>query len=705
VKIDRAVLRTRVGRRIFGLFVICAIVPIAALAGLSFGLVSAQLEEQSQRRLHHAARIIGLAIYERLVFLDAEAERFLLRWKADPAAAAVASHEELTRRFIGLELVGRAGRRAVFGIPSGVTELTAAERDGVESGRAVVVTRIRPGEPAAVALARAAGPGPEPEILVAEVDTRYLWGSSDAVPLPALTELCVLDSAGQVLVCTLPLSAAALQRATRREVRSGAIPFEWSSPEADYLASTWQVFLPSRFASPAWTVVLSESKRDVLASLVYFRQVFPLVVVLSLCAVVLLSVRLIRRNLVPLDRLQEGTRQIAQRRFDSRVSVTSGDEFEELAGSFNRMAEQLGRQFHALGTMAEITQIVLSSLEARRVVETVIARLGDVCPCDRAAVILTEETTSFGSTMYLDDPSGVRRMLEAGVILRQADAEALVSGRVATVAQGPLPAYLAPLAERGVRACALFPVLAASRLAAVIVLGYHGAVTASPDDLAQARHLANQVAVALSNARLLHELEQLNWGTLLALARAIDAKSPWTAGHSERVTALALDIGRTLGMTEVELAVLHRGGLLHDIGKIGTPAEILDKPSRLSDEELRIMRQHAGVGASILEPITAYREVIPIVGQHHEWFDGNGYPAGLAGESISLGARIFSVADVYDALRSDRPYRVGQDREKVIAYIRERSGTQFDPRVVAAFLRVMEDAERAEGAKAPATPA
>jgi HD-GYP domain-containing protein (c-di-GMP phosphodiesterase class II) len=135
------------------------------------------------------------------------------------------------------------------------------------------------------------------------------------------------------------------------------------------------------------------------------------------------------------------------------------------------------------------------------------------------------------------------------------------------------------------------------------------------------------------------------------------------------------------------------------------PARSLDKPSRLSDEELRIMRQHAGVGVSILEPITAYRDVIPIVGQHHEWFDGNGYPQGLAGEAISLGARIFSVADVYDALRSDRPYRVGQDREKVIAYIHERSGTQFDPRVVAAFLRVMGEAGRPDAAAAPAASA
>jgi putative nucleotidyltransferase with HDIG domain len=155
------------------------------------------------------------------------------------------------------------------------------------------------------------------------------------------------------------------------------------------------------------------------------------------------------------------------------------------------------------------------------------------------------------------------------------------------------------------------------------------------------------------------------------------------------VTALAVRIGRAMGRNEAQLAILHRGGLLHDIGKIGTPAEILDKPGKLSDEELRIMRQHPGVGATILEPIGAYAEAIPIVGQHHEWFDGTGYPGGLAGEAINEGARIFAVADVYDALRSDRPYRAGLDRDRVIAYIRERSGSQFDPKVVEAFLAVI----------------
>jgi putative nucleotidyltransferase with HDIG domain len=191
--------------------------------------------------------------------------------------------------------------------------------------------------------------------------------------------------------------------------------------------------------------------------------------------------------------------------------------------------------------------------------------------------------------------------------------------------------------------------------------------------------------ILIANKRL----DELNWGTLKALARAIDANSKWTAGHSERVTELTLSIGRFLGLSRKDLDNLHRAALLHDIGKIGTPGKLIDKTEPLTDEEYRYIRQHPIIGARILEPIEAYAEVIPIVRQHHEWFNGQGYPDGLAGEAITLGARILAVADVYDALSSERPYRPGMTPEQAIGVIRERSGTHFDPLIVEAFLKAM----------------
>lgn len=183
-------------------------------------------------------------------------------------------------------------------------------------------------------------------------------------------------------------------------------------------------------------------------------------------------------------------------------------------------------------------------------------------------------------------------------------------------------------------------------------------------------------------------LEQLDVGTLTALARAIDAKSAWTAGHSERVTNLAMMIANCMGLPARDLQIVHRGGLLHDIGKIGIPATILDKPSELEMEEMKIMREHVTIGVRILEPVPCFREVLPMVAQHHEWFDGSGYPAGLARENISLHARILAVADVYDAIISDRPYRKGIAKQHALEILHNRAGTQFDPLVIDVLRRL-----------------
>ena len=200
------------------------------------------------------------------------------------------------------------------------------------------------------------------------------------------------------------------------------------------------------------------------------------------------------------------------------------------------------------------------------------------------------------------------------------------------------------------------------------------------------------------------KLDRLNWGTLNALARAIDAKSHWTAGHSERVTRLALEIGQRLGLASEALDILHRAGLLHDIGKIATPAEILDKPDRLTEEERHIICQHPEKGERILEPIEDFAPIVPIAMQHHERYDGKGYPSGLAGTQITLGARILAVADVYDAVTSERPYRNGMSVEKATSIIKAGSGTQFDPKVVEVFLEIMKEKRKEENEKALPVP-
>jgi putative nucleotidyltransferase with HDIG domain len=262
---------------------------------------------------------------------------------------------------------------------------------------------------------------------------------------------------------------------------------------------------------------------------------------------------------------------------------------------------------------------------------------------------------------------------------------------------GATPNYLAPMVRSGVKTFWVLPIILKQRPSGFITLGWSLKSTVpNREDLGRGRQLADQMGVALSNARLIKELNEFNWGTLEALARAIDAKSHWTAGHSERVTKLALKIGRLLGLPREEMDVLHRAGLLHDIGKLGIPMDILDKEGKLTRKEEQLMREHVRLGLRILEPIAAYDDVISVVSHHHESFNGDGYPDGLAGKAISLGGRIFAVADSFDALTSNRPYRQALDRDFAIEMIKRGRGSRYDPDIVQAFLEVMAQ-ERGEG--------
>jgi len=185
-------------------------------------------------------------------------------------------------------------------------------------------------------------------------------------------------------------------------------------------------------------------------------------------------------------------------------------------------------------------------------------------------------------------------------------------------------------------------------------------------------------------------LKELYTGLIHSFANAIDAKSPWTKGHSERVTRYALSIAEELGLKEKDMEDLRTAALLHDIGKIGTYDVILDKPDKLDTEELALIRTHPLKGEEILKPIKQLRHLLPIIRHHHERLDGKGYPDGLKDGEIPFLAKIITVADSFDSMTSDRPYRPAPPVAYAMSEIKRCSGTQFDPVAAEAFLRILE---------------
>jgi putative nucleotidyltransferase with HDIG domain/PAS domain S-box-containing protein len=185
------------------------------------------------------------------------------------------------------------------------------------------------------------------------------------------------------------------------------------------------------------------------------------------------------------------------------------------------------------------------------------------------------------------------------------------------------------------------------------------------------------------------ELKGLYDGLIHSFANAIDAKSKWTKGHSERVTHYAVAIAKEMGLLEKDIETLRIAALLHDVGKIGTYDVILDKPGRLNDEEWNLIRMHPVKGEEILRPIKQLQDILPIIRHHHERIDGKGYPDGLKGEEIPLLPRVIAVADSFDSMTSDRPYRPAPSREYAMSELKKYSGIQFDPQAVEAFLRIL----------------
>jgi HD-GYP domain-containing protein (c-di-GMP phosphodiesterase class II) len=201
---------------------------------------------------------------------------------------------------------------------------------------------------------------------------------------------------------------------------------------------------------------------------------------------------------------------------------------------------------------------------------------------------------------------------------------------------------------------------------------------------------ANQAAVALENAQLFNDLSISYGQTLDALVAALDVRDHETEGHTRRVVLYSLRLARKLGLPEDKQMDLRRGAMMHDIGKLGIPDSILLKPGPLTDEEWTLMRRHPEIAEGMLEGIPFFRGAIEIIAAHHERHDGSGYPRGLAGEEIPFGARIFAVADAFDAITSHRPYRNAQPYRVACEEIQKGRGTQFDPDVVDAFLTIDE---------------
>jgi len=356
-------------------------------------------------------------------------------------------------------------------------------------------------------------------------------------------------------------------------------------------------------------------------------------------------------------------------------------------------------------TMAllEVARLVTSTLDIDVLLSRLAQITADVCEVGKCSVYIYVEDSgredggrfypaaTFG--MFAD--SNWETGLGEGVTssdLQAEEAREFSEDHKTVVCEPNLCPFIPPerIDDTGIRSIVLVPIYSRDRMLGMMVLYYNREKDEiSSDELNLSSAVAGQAAVALENAGLYEDLEMSYFSTVKALARAIEVKDPYTYGHSERVTDYALAICRQMELSEWETKNIKYAAALHDIGKIGIARKILDKEGSLSDEEFVHIKTHPLLGDSIMEPVAFLQEPRKIILHHHERYDGNGYPDGLKGEDIPLGARILAVSDSFEAMMSDRPYRKALPISVALNELEANSGTQFDPEVVKAFLDVI----------------
>ena len=352
---------------------------------------------------------------------------------------------------------------------------------------------------------------------------------------------------------------------------------------------------------------------------------------------------------------------------------------------------RLRQQVRRLDALHAVDRVIASSHDLPVALGIVLDHVVAELQVDAAAVLVLERD---GTSLTVAESRGLRRRTSGEDLTSGLAGRAIRQGAAARTADlaAEEGESAAAAAAAGMTACLALPLRTRRGIVGVLELFDHAAL---PEDAAWegfAASLAGRAALAVDAARLVEDLRRSN--TELALAyeqtiegwsRALDLRDRETEGHTQRVTELTVRLARRMGIRGEELTHIRRGALLHDIGKMGVPDRILLKPAELSEEEWSEMRQHPVYAFRLLSPVAHLRAALDIPYCHHERWDGSGYPRGLAGEEIPLAARLFAVADVWDALTSHRPYRSAWPAADALRFIEQGAGTQFDPRVVEVF--------------------
>jgi len=380
-----------------------------------------------------------------------------------------------------------------------------------------------------------------------------------------------------------------------------------------------------------------------------------------------------------------------------RTSVTLSNPAEETATK--EFLEGLGTDpnaaHRALQVLYKADTAFRNIEDLQLLLDNLLGIIMESVPASRGFVFLIQRDTG-GLVPYARLPISLGKEADDGeIVVSQTIIQTAVRQRTSIISSDALVderfIHSRSVAALDVRSAMCAPLVSRNNVLGIVYVDSHKANSFTRRDLTLFSALALKVAIAVDNARLYDDLRSLFYNTVETLVRTIQAKDQYTAGHSTRVSRYALMIADKLGLSTKDKHQLYLAAMLHDIGKIGVPDELLNNPGKLSDAEMERVRSHVQVGASMIEMLGEMHSIVPLIRHHHECYDGSGYPDGLKGEQIPLISRIIAVADMYDAMTSDRPYRKRRTHQFAVDEILAASGIKIDARVAEAFLEVLKD--------------
>jgi len=380
----------------------------------------------------------------------------------------------------------------------------------------------------------------------------------------------------------------------------------------------------------------------------------------------------------------------------------------------NRLFEDAQRRLKRIASLREIDHEISSTSDFLTTLEKIVQNVMQHLDADAVSILLydnAEKVFKYAESTGFDTNRIQNARVKMGGSIAGIASQQSTMLHIRDLENNHIDeAFSSLLQEEGIKNYFGMPLISKDTLVGVLELFMRNDINPDKEWLDFYETLAGQAALAIENARLFDGLESANKelslantelvaanihlieaydATIESLAQALNLRDYETEDHSRRVSTMMLELSRMMDFTQEEITNIHRGTLLHDIGKMGVPDAILRKPGLLTMEERKIMEQHPIYAFNLLKSIDYLQPALDIPHLHHEKWDGTGYPYGLKGEQIPLSARLFAIVDVYDALSSDRPYRKAWDKETVFNFIKEQKGKHFDPKVVDVFLEYM----------------